>query len=223
MGIGFRPSVYKLPLTFILAVFLGQDIQPWVIPSETEAQPPSSIEGSDQHRTESVEKISRILSRFDTGLSWDQENRISSFIEAESRRYGYDPELILAMIFTESSFRNRAVSDDGAVGLMQIIPDTGRELAESSQVAWRGTEPLFDPFVNIHLGIQYLKMMHQKFGDLRLALEAYNQGPNRVLRWLNHSEPVPMDYAEKVLTEYQNFLSSNTPAQKIELADRTTS
>src|SRR5579863_3508086 len=187
-----------------LVVFV-QDLSPSVFRPEQEAL--SSSNRAERPRDQRIEKIGQILSRFDTGLSGDEEARISFFIEAESRRYGYDPELILAMISTESSFQNWAVSEVGAQGLMQIVPETGREIAENSRISWRGEDPLFDPFLNIRLGIQYLNALHQKFGNLRLALVAYNQGPGRVLHSLSHSEPIPMDYAEKVLTEYRNFLS----------------
>jgi soluble lytic murein transglycosylase-like protein len=192
-----------------LFAFSATDLTPSHLPQEILARQGRVMRNSARERQiqAHVEKIRRIFTRFSSGFSWEEEERLSYFIEEESRRYGYEPELILAMISTESSFQHWAESSVGAVGLMQIYPDTGRELVESNRMTWEGVDPLFDPFLNIHLGIQYLKMLHRRFGDLRLALAAYNQGPNRVLRLMNRAEPVPMDYAEKVLKEYQNYLS----------------
>ncbi|WDT82573.1 MAG: lytic transglycosylase domain-containing protein [Candidatus Manganitrophus sp.] len=124
----------------------------------------------------------------------------------ESRRYGFDPELIIAVISTESSFYNWAISPKGAVGLMQIIPTTGKQVAEMNNIVWHGKDPLFDPFLNIRLGIHYLWMLYLKFGDIHLALTAYNHGPGKVIRWLKAGETIPTRYSEKVLSYYEQFL-----------------
>lgn len=157
------------------------------------------------------DKVMGVLARVDTGLDFDQEERVASFIANESLRHGYDPELILAVISVESSFNNWSESRAGAIGLMQLFPSTGRELAEIAEPAWIDGEPLYDPFVNIRLGIQYLRMLHEKFRDLRLALLAYNYGPARVLRWLNGEGGIEPAYAARVLETYRNYLQKNTP------------
>ena len=205
---GIHTSARALVVCALFA-FSATDLTPSYLPAETLAKDGRVIQNSARERQfqAHVEKIRRIFTQFSSGFSWDEEERLSYFIEEESRRHGYEPELILAMISTESSFQHWAESSVGAVGLMQIIPDTGRELVESNRMTWQGVDPLFDPFLNIQLGIQYLKTLHRRFGDLRLALAAYNQGPNRVLRLMNRSEPVPMEYADKVLKAYQTYLS----------------
>lgn len=152
-------------------------------------------------------KIFEILSRFKTGLDQHQEKKLASFIHQESRRYGFDPELIVAVISTESSFYNWAISPKGAVGLMQIIPTTGKQVAEMNDIVWHGKDPLFDPFLNIRLGVHYLWMLYLKFGDLHLALTAYNHGPGKVVRWLRVGEAIPTKYSEKVLSYYEQFLN----------------
>lgn len=173
-------------------------------------------------------KILEILSRFETGLEKKQEEKLAAFIHQESRRYGFDPELIVAVISTESSFYNWSISPKGAVGLMQIIPTTGRQIAEMNDIIWHGKDPLFDPFLNIRLGIHYLWMLYLKFGDIHLALTAYNQGPGRVIGWLKAGEEIPTEYAEKVLGYYRQFLNlggeGKRPPQKarqIQVADRS--
>jgi soluble lytic murein transglycosylase len=170
--------------------------------SVKDAYPPAQGGHSQKEK-----KIHQILSEFKTGLDKNQEKKLASFIYQESRRYGFDPELIIAVISTESSFYNWAISPKGAVGLMQIIPTTGRQVAEMNDILWHGKDPLFDPFLNIRLGIHYLWMLYLKFGDIQLALTAYNHGPGKVIRWLNARETIPMKYAEKVLAYYEQFLN----------------
>jgi len=95
-------------------------------------------------------------------------------------RYNYPPSLILALIQVESSFNNYAVSPKGALGLMQIQPETAEFLCKRLDIAWEGPHMLFDPHFNVLLGTHYLSMLHQRFDDLNCALEAYNKGPERV-------------------------------------------
>ncbi len=172
---------------------------------EVTAKHPSSSHPGGHSPKE--KKIFEILSGFKTGLNKNQERKLASFIHQESRRYGFDPELIVAVISTESSFYNWAVSPKGAVGLMQIIPTTGKQVAEMNDIVWHGNDPLFDPFLNTRLGIHYLWMLYLKFGDISLALTAYNYGPGKVIRWLKAGKTIPTDYSGKVLSYYEQFLN----------------
>lgn len=165
--------------------------------------PPPALKKEPLHPKE--KKIYDILSAFHTGLEDKQEEKLAVLIHKESRRYGFEPELIAAVISTESSFYNWAISSKGAVGLMQIIPGTGRELAEINNIAWQGNNPLFDPYLNIKLGIHYLYTLYLKFGDIKLALTAYNYGPGAVLRMIRSGEKVPSGYVDKVLGFYHRF------------------
>ena len=171
--------------------------------------------------TDREKKMVAILSLFKTGLQEREKERLVLFISEESRRYGFDPELIIALISTESSFNNWSSSSKGAIGLMQIVPTTGRELAEINNIVWRGEkEFLFDPFLNIKLGVHYLSMLHLKFKDIELALSAYNYGPGNVKRWMDEGEPIPAGYATKVIKFYEKFLTFNMKTQTVsELLD----
>jgi len=102
---------------------------------------------------------------------------IASAVNEASRRQGVSPELVLAVIEAESEFRGDAVSNKGAVGLMQLMPDTAEELAAELDMRWTGGDLLLDPRANINLGTLYLRKMMRSFDDLDHALAAYNRGP----------------------------------------------
>ena len=93
-------------------------------------------------------------------------------VRAAAARHQLNPDLIKAVIRQESGFRPCAISEKGAMGLMQVMPDTAQSL--------KTKDPL-DPAQNIEAGASYLKQMLTRFkGDLRLALAAYNAGPEKV-------------------------------------------
>jgi soluble lytic murein transglycosylase len=93
--------------------------------------------------------------------------------------------LALSVTRQESSFNAAAVSPSGALGLMQLLPGTARDVAGRLGVAFIQDKLTRDPAYNVQLGSQYLADMLQKFGgSYELALAAYNAGPNRVARWL---------------------------------------
>lgn len=97
---------------------------------------------------------------------WDHED----FAAAEAQAAGLDPSLVLRQMNQESGFRPEARSPKGAVGLMQLMPATAKEL---------GVDPS-DPYDNIRGGVRYLKQQMDAFGDEDLALAAYNAGPGAV-------------------------------------------
>jgi soluble lytic murein transglycosylase len=96
-------------------------------------------------------------------------------VQDAARRTGLDPYLVAAVVREESSYYPRAVSRAGARGLMQLMPATARLLAPEGD--------LDDPAFNIDLGTRFLAGLMREFGDVRLALAAYNAGPKRVRQW----------------------------------------
>ena len=151
-------------------------------------------------------RITQQVSRYKTGLKKNHLNNLSEWIVHESKKYGYDPLLLTAVIITESSFNNWARSSRGALGLMQIRPATGKELAGEVSLRWQGIPSLYDPEINIALGAYYLNKLFLHFGDLGLALEAYNHGPSRLKRYLEKGYR-PKRYSQKVFRNYSSLLS----------------
>ncbi|QPJ63800.1 MAG: lytic transglycosylase domain-containing protein [Candidatus Nitronauta litoralis] len=152
------------------------------------------------------ERIGKVISGYQTGFK-DPEN-VQQIIFDESVKYGFDPLFLTAVIVTESSFNKRAKSSRGALGLMQIRPATARGLV--GEVDATGDEPLslYDPEQNVALGAYYLSKLIARFGDLKLALEAYNHGPSRLGRILRKGKR-PTRYSSKVLRLYKEFRSQS--------------
>jgi peptidoglycan lytic transglycosylase len=97
---------------------------------------------------------------------------------------GLDPLFVGALIMAESDWNPRAFSRVGARGLMQLMPDTGRRVAESLGIAVSSDDQLFDPTLNVKLGVTYLGHLSRRFeGRLPLVLASYNAGEDQVGKW----------------------------------------
>lgn len=105
-------------------------------------------------------------------------------VRREALEVGVDPLLLAALIRQESAFVPDIVSSAGAIGLMQVMPATGRDLARSLGVANFTSETLESPEINLHLGARFLVDQLERYGpQLPLVLSAYNAGPARANRW----------------------------------------
>jgi soluble lytic murein transglycosylase-like protein len=149
-------------------------------------------------------EVARVLEALNPDLDDSNQRRLGMLLTDLSTHYGYDPALIVAVIMTESSFDPSSRSHRGAVGLMQLLPNTAESLAEETHRPWAGEHALLDPTFNISLGVRYLAKLQKRFGSLDLALAAYNYGPSRVQDMLQRGLPVPMDYTKRVLDHYQS-------------------
>jgi len=117
------------------------------------------------------------------------------FINHYSSIYNVDPYLVKLIIQKESQFNPRAVSRSGAIGLMQLMPETARRL---------GVKNPFDPAQNIEGGIKFLRSLFDMFnGDLELTLAAYHAGPSLVKR-LKRVPPIPETtaYVDYIISRY---------------------
>ncbi|XDD48480.1 lytic transglycosylase domain-containing protein [Leptospira sp. WS39.C2] len=120
-------------------------------------------------------------------------------IESIAEAQGLDPNLVKAMVKAESGFKPKAVSPKGAMGLMQLMPETAEGL---------GVKDPFDPEENVTGGVKFLKGLLKEFKDPEKAIAAYNAGPGAVKRY----KGVPpyeetKQYVSKVKRYYKDFSS----------------
>jgi len=135
--------------------------------------------------------------------------RTADVLCQEARAVGYDPLLMLALIKVESGFDHYAISPVGAEGLMQIMPSTGRWMADKLGLD-RSLGHTFDPVLNVRLGTRYLAQLHRQFGSLDLALTAYNRGPSNTRYIIKRfggrlPDSVRDVYAGKVMHRYRGL------------------
>ena len=115
-------------------------------------------------------------------------------VQSNAYRQDLDPAVVFGLIRQESMLDKNAQSAVGAKGLMQIMPETGQQIARSLGEPWQAENSLFNPDVNIKYGAFYYKQLLNRFdGHFALATAAYNAGPNRVSKWLPATRPVPAD------------------------------
>lgn len=130
------------------------------------------------------------------GMQWDRRLvRVvypfpyQEMVRREAAEWGVDPIMLAALIRQESAFKADIVSHAGAIGLMQVMPPTGRELARAHGPDGFQTETLTTPEVNLHLGAAFFTEMSARYdGELPLVLSAYNAGPTRATRWRRYPE-----------------------------------
>jgi len=121
-------------------------------------------------------------------------------VRSRARELGLDPYLLAGLIRQESAFVPAIVSRAGAIGLMQVMPATGRQLAAAAGPRNFRTETLETPELNIHLGAHFLADLLRRYdGDLPLVLSAYNAGPTRANRWRHFPEAEdPNRFTERI-------------------------
>ena len=139
----------------------------------------------------------------------------SDYVEKYSELYGVPEPIIYATIKTESGFKSNAVSSAGAIGLMQLMPDTFLWLCEK-QGETHDAGMLYDPETNIKYGTYYLSFLYREFGLWETVYAAYNCGPNKVKEWQQNEEyadkngiliKIPFDETEKYVKKISKSVS----------------
>ncbi len=115
-----------------------------------------------------------------SSLNKSKLKHILIYIEALCWEYGVDYEMVKAVIQTESDWNHKAVSTSGAIGLMQILPSTAMSEFQTPK------QDLFDPYVNVTVGIKYLAELNEHFDDLESTLTAYSHGPTVTKKYSNN-------------------------------------
>ena len=155
-----------------------------------------------------AERLGVLKAVAQSGLPARQQKRLAVAIVREAKRNGVDPMLVVAIIRCESSFNNYAVSGVGAMGLMQVMPDTGSFLAD--RAGWKLGRPtnLFDSELNVELGTAYVAELIARFGSVEKALVAYNAGPSlakRILAKPDVRKRFLAGYPKKVVAEFRKL------------------
>lgn len=169
--------------------------------------PDPAIETLEKPGQDAEEKADRILVHLErrrSRIAHPDLPALARTIIEESQRHEIDPALVLAVIQVESGCYRRAVSSVGARGLMQVMPSTGAAVARRLALEWEGEDSLFDPQLNVKLGVAYLGELQRRYGDIRKALVAYNWGPTRIDRMLRHGKALPHTYVDVVWSTYES-------------------
>ncbi len=114
--------------------------------------------------------------------------KYKDYIIKYADKYSLERELVASVINEESSYNSKAISKNGAIGLMQILPSTGEYIAKKLGDENYSTEKLFDEETNIRYGCYYLSYLKEKFSDKKVYLSAYNAGETTVSMWLKDRE-----------------------------------
>jgi len=140
--------------------------------------------------------------------------RFDSLIARNAKRAGLDPALVKALIAVESAFDPAAVSGKGALGLMQVIPETGVRYGVAGDRKKTVEQKLLDPVINLDIGTRYLSDLLTLYAnDIPLALAAYNAGEQAVSRYNNQVPPYPE--TQQYVKLVQQFHKLYRPASSV--------
>lgn len=148
-------------------------------------QPPSLSESNTSNKWHSVPNPDIL----------DRNTSLDGIITQAARTYGVDEALVKSVIKVESNFNARSLSPKGAMGLMQLMPETAREL---------GVQNPYDPVENVGAGTRYLKMLLNRYeGNVPLSLAAYNWGMGNIERRPDQMPTETRQYVDKVTYHYE--------------------
>lgn len=161
-----RPSLLIIPLVMLLSLTAVGEAAMYAYVDQFGRMHFTNVPADPRYRK---------IPEFDGIRQAAVNGRYGKFIQTAAEQYDLDPELIRAVIEVESSFNPFAVSEKGAMGLMQLMPQTANEMQVAAP---------FEARENIMGGSRYLRKLLDMFqDDLSLGLAAYNAGPNKVLEY----------------------------------------
>jgi soluble lytic murein transglycosylase len=158
-----------------------------------------------------IHKVAQHLKDKQAGLDGEDIQVVAKAIWRESQDRNVDYRLVLALIEVESGYRHNVVSPDGSRGIMQLKPATARAMAREADLSYNGSLDLFNPRINIQIGVYFLSKLMDEFKTVRKALYAYNVGPYRAKRNIaklpTHKDP-HSQFTRRVMQAFQNNLST---------------
>ena len=145
----------------------------------------------------------------------------AEYVQKYSKEYNVDENLVYALIKAESNFNPDAKSSKNAIGLMQLMESTAQEICKKMDLQISNnqlTEKLLEPETNINIGTKYLSILIQKYGNIEIAITAYNAGIGTVDTWIEKGiikadgsdiENIPYketnNYVRKILRDYKIY------------------
>lgn len=143
--------------------------------------------------------------------------KYSEYVEKYSDEYDVDSLLIYAIIKAESNFKPDVISKSNAVGLMQLMDATAKDMANKLGMEYK-EEDLKNPEINIKLGVKYFSTLYDKYKNIPISLTAYNAGSGNVNKWISEDiissdgsnvENIPFretnNYVRKILRDYEIY------------------
>ena len=143
------------------------------------------------------------------------------YVQKYSQEYNVDENLVYALIKAESNFNANAQSSKGAIGLMQLMETTAQDVCKRTDLNISNNElkdRLLEPEININIGTKYLSILIQKYGNVEIAITAYNAGIGTVDTWIekdiikfdgSNIENIPYketnNYVRKILRDYKIY------------------
>lgn len=165
------------------------------------------------NKKDSPEKLKKFIASVNKKLSNDDVDRFARYILTYSKQYDVDYKLVAAVIAQESKFKVNAKSRVGALGLMQVMPTTGKNVAQKLKLPHYN---LLDAKDNIQIGVKFISMLHKEYhGDINLMLAHYNGGYRqaelyKTFRYFELLRLITMhyetfDYVKKVKANYRKI------------------
>ena len=139
--------------------------------------------------------------------------RYKNIIKTYARENNISASFIASIIKTESNFNSKAESKKGAIGLMQILPATGKWIYEKYYSEVFEDEMLYDPEINIKIGVKYLSYLFEKYDDDVTVLACYNAGEGVVKNWIAGGEK--LEKTQILFPETENYIKKVTNYEKI--------
>lgn len=143
------------------------------------------------------------------------------YVQKYAQEYNVDENLVYALIKAESNFNSNAKSSKDAIGLMQLMESTAQDVCKKTDLQISSdelSEKLLEPDININIGTKYLSILIQKYGNIEIAITAYNAGIGTVDNWIekgiinadgSNVENIPYketnNYVRKILRDYKIY------------------
>lgn len=151
-----------------------------LVPS-TEIAP---LDGAAAHEELSLQEVAAHFEKR-LGAAYKQDSlKLARVLLQLCDQHQFSPTFLLSVIETESTFRVNVISKAGAVGLMQLLPGTAKEMSEKYKISYKGEADLHNPTTNLKLGVAYLSWLRRQFGHSLHYVAAYNLGPTALRKRL---------------------------------------